>query len=402
MALNYDDDLLAGHAGPSAVLATLAVAEKAGCSGRDLLVAQVLANELVGRLVLAAGVPFHRAHRLTFVHSFGAAASAAKLAGLDQTKIAHALAVSLLHFGEVPEPTFFGSEARILAPALAAAFGIEAAQFAASGLRAAKSVPAGGDHLLAGLPQVSGSAPFGDLGRRWLTDTLSFKSQPGSVYWSAVFDCVLDLVRQQPVEPRHVTRVAVATNAAAFDLDRRARCFLAGTNSLGATLPDSIPYNVAVILSDRELTARQFTRERIRDEAVWDLAARVDVESNETLTRKMAERAFLQSREEGDGVTWLLGLPPEGTPFMAFFGARVSIELDDGRSLSRERAVARGAAGQPFDERRIAVEEKFRRETRYTLRKERMEKAIDLALHLEEANAAQVRDLIRCCCSERV
>ena len=41
------------------------------------------------------------------------------------------------------------------------------------------------------------------------------------------------------------------------------------------------------------------------------------------------------------------------------------------------------------------------RETRYTLRKERMEKAIDLIHHLEDASASHVRELIRLCCSER-
>ncbi len=53
-----------------------------------------------------------------------------------------------------------------------------------------------------------------------------------------------------------------------------------------------------------------------------------------------------------------------------------------------------------FD-RRKAVEDKFRRETRYTLRKERMEKVIDIVHHLEDANAAQVRELARLCCSEK-
>ena len=50
---------------------------------------------------------------------------------------------------------------------------------------------------------------------------------------------------------------------------------------------------------------------------------------------------------------------------------------------------------------RKMVEDKFRRETRYTLRKERMEKAIDLVHHLETVGTSQLRELIRLCCSER-
>jgi hypothetical protein len=60
-----------------------------------------------------------------------------------------------------------------------------------------------------------------------------------------------------------------------------------------------------------------------------------------------------------------------------------------------------GSGARPFDDRRKAVEDKFRRETRYTLRKERMEKAIDIVHHLEDANAAQVRELARLCCPRR-
>jgi len=35
------------------------------------------------------------------------------------------------------------------------------------------------------------------------------------------------------------------------------------------------------------------------------------------------------------------------------------------------------------------------------LRKEKMERAVDLILHLDQANSAQLRELVRLCCSER-
>ena len=60
-----------------------------------------------------------------------------------------------------------------------------------------------------------------------------------------------------------------------------------------------------------------------------------------------------------------------------------------------------GSGARPFDDRRKAVEDKFRRETRFILRKERMEKAIDTVHHLENASAAQVRELARLVCSEK-
>ena len=89
------------------------------------------------------------------------------------------------------------------------------------------------------------------------------------------------------------------------------------------------------------------------------------------------------------------------TGFRMSFGARVRIELEDGRNFEAEQEVPYGAAGRPFEERRKAVEDKFRRETRYTLRKDKMERAIDLILHLEQASSAHLREIVRLCCSER-
>jgi 2-methylcitrate dehydratase PrpD len=87
--------------------------------------------------------------------------------------------------------------------------------------------------------------------------------------------------------------------------------------------------------------------------------------------------------------------------FKSTMGARVRIELEGGRTFEMEQDVPTGSGARPFDDRRKAVEDKFRRETRYTLRKERMEKAIDIVHHLEDANAAQLREVARLCCSEK-
>jgi hypothetical protein len=82
-------------------------------------------------------------------------------------------------------------------------------------------------------------------------------------------------------------------------------------------------------------------------------------------------------------------------------GARVRVEMEGGRSFDLDQDAPTGSAARPFDDRRKAVEDKFRRETRFILRKERMEKAIDTVHHLEDATAAQVRELARLVCSEK-
>src|SRR5207244_8297097 len=123
---------------------------------------------------------------------------------------------------------------------------------------------------------------------------------------------------------------------------------------------------------------------------------------DEGMAQRMRERSLVKTVTEDGTERFQLNL--ESLDLGAFkmsFGARVRIEMEDGRSFEAEQDVPLGGAGRPFDERRKSVEDKFRRETRYTSRKEKMERAIDMILHLEQANSAQLRELVRLCCSER-
>ena len=175
-----------------------------------------------------------------------------------------------------------------------------------------------------------------------------------------------------------------------------------GPDALPVTLNFTLGYNVAAALMDRELTARQFSRDRIRDPATWNLAGRVSLTLDDVMTQRMRDRALLKSVNVDGTEHFQLDLNSVDLGnFKMSLGARVRIEMEDGRTFEAEQEVPFGAAGRPFDERRKAVEDKFRRETRYTLRKEKMERAVDLILHLEQANSAQLRELVRLCCSER-
>jgi 2-methylcitrate dehydratase PrpD len=232
-------------------------------------------------------------------------------------------------------------------------------------------------------------------------DTLCYKIYPGCAGIDTSIDCILDIVRQHSLDARKVKEVHVAVSDATIEMDRSVASRLRGPESPVAALHSSLPYNVAAALIDRELTARQFTPERIRDQAVWNLAARVHT----TLDGTMAQRArdsSLRKRSTQSGEALALDLSSADlSRFRMSCGARVRVDMEDGRNFEAEEEIPVGAAGRSFDERRKAVEDKFRRETRYTLRKERMERAIDVILHLEETNAAQLRELVRLCCSER-
>jgi 2-methylcitrate dehydratase PrpD len=402
LALDYDDYLLGARTGASAVLATLALAEKLGSSGQEFLLAQVLANEVGGRLGLATALGPLDELMNSFVHLVGGAVIAAKLLKLDRQQVEHALGLAMMQPNMMLPAGFYGSEAKVISAALAAPVGVQAVEFAANGLRGGHEVLDGQRGFLRAFADTPLPGALKGFGKVWLTESLGYKIYPGCVYVASIIDCILGLTRQHHIDARKVHTIYVGAGPLTLAMDARSAPYIRGADSLPTTLNHTVAYNVAVALIDRELSPRQFTRDRIKDPAVWDLAGRVRLSLDDDLARRARERSPLRAAGEDGATAHLFDL--ETTDLVAFktmCGARVRIELEGGRSFEMEQEAPTGSGVRPFDDRRKAVEDKFRRETRYTLRKERMEKAIDIVHHLDDSSAAHIRELARLCCSER-
>lgn len=399
-ALEYDDVLFSGATGNAAVATALAFAEKANLTGKQLVLCQVLANEVAGRTGIALAPLALPLPSFPAMSSVGAAVVAAKALGLDAAGITRALGLALAASTAHPavRASYFGADGRAIGIANATQFGAQAAQLAANGVGGTGEFLGGPGGLFAAA-SIDVAAIFATLGRTWLTETLSYKIYPVHVGLCTVIDCALDIVRQHPVDVKKVQAIHVAAAPAALEADAIARPYLEGVETPIAALAYSIAYNIAAALTDRELTARQLSRDRVADPALWGLVDRVHVGRDEAFAER--SRTAWLARTLGPEGRAVADLDPlHVSQFRMSVGARVRVELEDGRSFHAEEEVAAGCAGRAYDDRRKAVEDKFRRETRYSLRKERMEKAIDLALHVERANAANVRELIRLCCSE--
>jgi 2-methylcitrate dehydratase PrpD len=274
---------------------------------------------------------------------------------------------------------------------------------AASGMRGAPDIlenPQGFVSVFARTPLMGAYQGFG---RIWLTDTLCYKIYPGCAYIDSFVDCILMMVRQNAIDARKVKAIHIAATPLTLAMDALSAPHLKGPNTLAQTLNFSVGYNAAVALIDKDLGPRQLTRERIKDPAVWELAAKVHLTQDDVMTQRMRDRSLLKVTTTPEGERYELDLSTADlTNFRMSLGARVCIEMEDGRSFDAEQEVPFGAAGRTYDERRKAVEDKFRRETRYTLRKEKMEKAIDVIHHLEDTSSSGVRELVRLCCSEKI
>ncbi|MEW5946594.1 MAG: MmgE/PrpD family protein, partial [bacterium] len=135
IALDYDDYMIAGHTGHSSVLVPLALAETLEASGREALVAQVIANEVGARIGAAVLVGPLNGQMWTFIHAAAAACAAARLMKLDRAQTLSALGIALAQPGYGLMPGFMGSEAKLLTAGSAAAAGVLAARFAAEGMK---------------------------------------------------------------------------------------------------------------------------------------------------------------------------------------------------------------------------------------------------------------------------
>lgn len=402
LALDYDDYLFGARTGATAVLATLAVAEKVGAGGPEFLLAQVAANEIGGRLGLATSLAVPEPALAGYVHLAGGAALGASLLKLDAAQTEHALGLALAQTGPLPPSAAYGSEARILAAALTAPVGVQAAELAAGGVRGACDPLEGDGGLLRRLDRPPLLGAFSGLGTQWLTESLGYKVYPGAMYLAAIVDCVLGLVRQHHLDARKVYAIHVGAGPHVLAMDGRSAPYVRGGDSLPVTLTQSVAFPVAAALLERELSPRQFGRDRVANAAIWELAAKVRLSLDDDIARRARERSPLRVVGDDGSSAHLFDLATcDLNAYKGTVGARVRIELEGGRTFEMDQDVPTGSGARPFDDRRKAVEDKFRRETRYTLRKERMEKAIDIVHHLEDANAAQLRELARLCCSEK-
>jgi 2-methylcitrate dehydratase PrpD len=215
------------------------------------------------------------------------------------------------------------------------------------------------------------------LGRRWHTDSLSFKLRPGGPGIDAAVDCAIGLhpeIRGAPIE-----EITVAASAYTIFAGKQAERYLAGEHSPLSALLLSTGYPVATALLTGDLRVSDFEPPGIGDPARWSLAGRVRLVHDKAMTRDLLAStapfgAALRTAGER-GRPWLRAFvgdlardfgaacpssDEDFTTSVKATPARLTIRLADGRTLVRERAIPLGAAGPDTRERhRDLVHRKF-------------------------------------------
>ncbi|MCE2990784.1 MAG: MmgE/PrpD family protein [Burkholderiales bacterium] len=181
------------HPGPIIVPAAIAVAESIGASGAELLRAIVRGYEATIRIGRALGTSHYRFfHNTSTCGSFGAAAAAASLLGLDVERTVWALANAGSRTGGLWQMRHEACETKSLHNALAAQSGVEAAQLALHGVRGPSRFLEGPQGLFAAMTD---GADANDVLRApldsWLIHEVSFKPWPACRHAHPCIDAAL-------------------------------------------------------------------------------------------------------------------------------------------------------------------------------------------------------------------
>ena len=348
------------HISGTTVPTALAVAEERAASGKELITALILGDDLTSRLVAASGFSFDLGWDNTgTVNMFGATAIAGRLWGLDEARMLNAFGIVLNQMAGSFQSVFDGTLCFKLPQALAARAGIFSVELANGGFTGVKD-PLLSKHgyfaLYCRTPRPE--ALTKDLGKIFYADR-TFKPYPCCRLTHAAIDCALELVHTHDLRAEEIDLVTLNVTPVAY------RSFVGQPFEIGdvpqANAAFSLRYTVANALLRRSVTLEHFTEKFIRAPKVVDLA------NSMKLTGTMA---------------------PE-----KMFNTDLEVRTKDGRTFAAHTDVPKGDTfHHPLS--REEIREKFRTNVKFSraVAKENAEKALRLLERLEEVD--DVRKII--------
>lgn len=311
----FDDALVgAGHPGVCTIPVAMALAEKLGRSGKDVITAIVAGYEVT----VQTGLPMHHAllrkgwHPMKVHGIFGAAATAAKLLGLNELETANALAIAGSDSSGTMEYDQSGGEVKRFHAGMLARSGSQAALLAGAGLTGPLTIFEGKRGIFT-LFGEGCAADLSHLGREFSILKTVFKMYPAvGTHHSA-----LDAVRQVMGEHKFSHQDIRAINVGVIDWAVLHGCAIyRPTDALSAQM--SLPYSIGlrVVKGSNDISF-------YLDPQLW----------NDKTVLSVADKVKTSAMPIDDDEAQL--------------GARVEIKLADGRKLEAYQPFFRGHPRNP-------------------------------------------------------
>ncbi|MFC6064033.1 MmgE/PrpD family protein [Streptomyces ochraceiscleroticus] len=348
-ALDYDDlqmDAMGGHPSAPVLPAVLAAAEEAGTTGRDMLTAFVAGFEAECRVGLAVA-PGHYArgfHTTSTVGTFGAAAGAARLLGLDAKRTEQALGIAALSASGVK--AMFGTMGKPLQTGRAASAGFLAARLAERGLTSAEDAlfcPQG--FAATQTDRSDREAVCTQFGNPWHILQVLFKAHASCYGTHASIDAIGLLRRNDGLSADQVEDIEIEVPPQQLHVCAIPR------PSTGLEGKFSLTFTTALSLLHGATDESRFTDDAVCDPRIVALIERMRVTSDDLLPA---------------------------------LGARVTVRLRNGRTLAAEVDCGAPAWSRDPTEQEERLRAKFRGLVAPVLGADAAAALIDLVDHLED------------------
>ncbi len=319
---DYDDTHFPTVIHPSSptLPAALAVGERLGSSGRDVLAASVLGMEACCRVGMAVH-PYHYDegwHITGTCGVFGAVGAAGRLLGLDTSHMVHALGVAGTQAAGVRE--VFGSMTKPFHPGRSAQSGVLAGLLAQRGFTSTTAILEGRRGFAAVLSAKSDLSKATDaLGERWELHMNGLKPYACGVVNHPLIDAMIAMRAKPGVTPQAVERVAAQVHPLVLELVNRQH------PQVGLEGKFSYHHSMAVGLVDGGAFPAQYTDARVKDPVITALRDRISAAVDTSLAEDQAV---------------------------------VTLTLKDGRSYTERVEHATGAPENPMTDARLNA--KFR------------------------------------------
>ena len=273
-AASDDSDLRnIAHIGTTISSTSLAVAERTGATGREVLAAMVLGYEIAGRLGEAITPGFaRRGFHACVVTIFGGATAAGKLLSLPEPQLAQALALAATSIGGL-RAAADTSLAREYHAGLSAMLGINAALVAEKGYLAEEGILETQGGFLETFGATGSEGITTNLGSEWdIVTEMGIKLVPGGHPSHAAAEAAAEAARQGDVAPADVERILVSGPR------------LSGTKVVHPKdligMAHSLPYFVAAAVADRDFSWVHASPEKILDPTIGRLQDKVTIDSS--------------------------------------------------------------------------------------------------------------------------
>lgn len=365
MARSYDyevnspylgDKRIPSHTSATTVPTAITMAERTAASGKDLITALVLGDDIASRILVASPDSFDLGWDNTgTVTMFGTTTIASKLLGLSKRQTLNAFGIVVNHLAGAGtlQTICDGAHSFKLAQGIAARAGIFSAELASKGFTGAR------DALLSRYGyfplhsrEYDTEILTQELGKKFYVDRL-FKPYPCCMGNHGAIDCALKLAREHDIKVEDIEQITVSVSPKVLDLFLGQPFEVREVPQVDAAF--NIRYNVASALLRKEVKLEYFTEEFVREPEIMNIVSKTE-------------------------------LRPTRLPELSL-ETDMNIRMKDGREFYAHMDVPKGdAIHSPLT--REEIRDKFRGNVAFskTVAEEKAEKALSMLEKLEEVD----------------